>query len=153
MDYIINFFKHPIVLAIIVTILAFLYMYRENDKEHKKNPNVPMKSTGYGIPLCAGIITFIIATFYLKRSYPFSSTPTDVTTVAPVVQSTPIAQPAPVTQPVPVVQPTLIAQPVSVIQPPLGVKQIGGSNKILHFIGKNNIRLPQTDVFIDIAKL
>ena len=163
MEYIINFLKHPIVLAIIVTVLTFLYLYRENDKEHKKNPEQKMKSVGYGLPIFIGFITFIVATFYFKPNLLFSNQSAPIEPIdstnnlqIPIINQIPINN-----------QPNInYIPPQSNINPIIPVKQIqpninqiipvklqsGGSDKVYHFIGKNNIKLPQTDVFIDIAK-
>ena len=178
MEHIINFFKHPIDLAIIATALTFLYLYRENDKEYKKDPGQPRKSVGYGLPICIGFITFIIASFYFKPNLLFSNQPMPAEPIdvvnnvqIPVITQIPINnQPninynqsninyipsqsninsAPIRQ----VQQNINPVPIQTnINPVTPIKiQSGGSDKIYHFIGKNNIKLPQTDVFIDIAK-
>jgi hypothetical protein len=99
-------FKNPIVLAIIATILAYLYLYWTNkDKEENKDKTWYQKVSPT-IPIVVGLATLFVA--YNIFGFSKDTSKCEVPQIEPVIES---------------------------------VNQNGGS-----------IKLPETDVFIDIAK-
>jgi len=140
-----EFLKNPIILAIIAGVLTYAYMWWDNKQKKEKNPKAVIEEIDYVPPVMVALLTLFI-TYNL---FGFNgSSPTNITStnVEQVIEQT---------------RPTLQG----------GTKLIDGnaSNKPLqtrfsdqladsfdsntyHLLGKNTIKLPQTDVFIDIAK-
>ena len=120
-----GFLQNPIVLAILAAALSYLYLYLEHKKKQEENPKAKIEPISYTIPLVVGFCTFFIA-------YNFFGSP----------------------------KPTQVAQElISQVAPKLthggfsdnkATTDSFGSNTY-RLVGKNTIKLPQTDVFIDMA--
>lgn len=134
-----SFLKNPIILAIIATVITYLYMYWENQKKKDENPKVDIEPVSYITPAIVGLLTLFITYNFLSTSEPDAS-------VTAVLEQSKEIQPS-----------------VNLLGGGSGSGIINksriserltdsfGSNTF-HLIGKNAIRLPPTDVFIDIAK-
>lgn len=68
MDYLIN----PITIAVIVTILVFVYLYWQN--ERNSDPNTEKKSINYLVPLLAGALTWIVLSMFMGNNNDTTST-------------------------------------------------------------------------------
>lgn len=138
-----NFLKNPVILAIIAGVLTYAYMWWDNKQKKEKNPKAVIEEIDYVLPAMVALLTLFI-TYNLFGFN--SSSPTNITNsnVEQVIEQA---------------KPTLQG----------GTKLIEGNNMPLqtrfsdkladsfdsntyHLLGKNTIKLPQTDVFIDIAK-
>jgi hypothetical protein len=134
-----GFLKNPIILAIIATVITYLYMSWDIENRHKKNPKSEKEQVNLITPAIVGIFVWFLTSSYF-------STPTILDDKKEAKEVSYIVGPQKVGE--------------SMNQ---GIKsKIEGGNsenisssfgsKTYHLIGKNNIKLPQTDVFIDIAR-
>jgi len=126
--------KNPIIIAIIAGGLTYLYMWWQNKKRQENNPRAPNEEIDYTPPVLVGLFALFIA----YNFFGFSENDSEV------------------------------IEQTKNIEGGDGIKLIEGkpsmhtrfSDKMAdsfdsntyHLIGKNMIKLPQTDVFIDIAK-
>lgn len=139
-----NFLKNPIILAIIAGVLTYTYMWWDNKKKKEKNPKAEIEEIDYIPPALVALLTFFIA----YNLFGFNNTGNVVNPAEQVINQ-------------------VVEAPKPQLQD--GMKMIEGnatrvqtrfSDKIAdsfdsqtyHLLGKNTIKLPQTDVFIDIAK-
>lgn len=139
-----SFLKNPIILAIIAASLTYLYMYWENKQKQEKNPKAEIEEVSYTTPAIVGILTLFITYSFFYNQEPNSE-------VTSVIEQTKQPQLQP-----PLVQhggAKLLEGGLSVCKSKMSERLTDsfGSNTY-HLVGKNAIRLPQTDVFIDIAK-
>jgi len=146
-----SIFKNPLFIAIVIGIMTYLYLFWENEQTYMKNPKATKQPVGLLTPLVVTLISWFIASYFLGN-ISFGSTSIENQLIQPQMQ--PQMQP----QIQPLVQPLV---------PSIGLPVQNGGYKIdnsrfsalssenmtYHLIGKNNIKLPQTDVFIDVAKL
>jgi hypothetical protein len=130
-----DFFKNPIFIAIIAAGLTYLYMWWDNKKKQEDNPKAAIEELDITPPILVGLVALFIA----YNLFGFGGNTSDNT-----------------------------IEQVKNLEGGNGVKLIEGkplmhtkfSDKLAdsfdsntyHLIGKNMIKLPQTDVFIDIAK-
>lgn len=135
-----SFLRNPIILAIIAASLTYLYMYWENNKRQDENPKADIEQVSFVTPIVVGVLTLFI-------SYNFLSVEVSVPVNNTLEQSK-----------VPQLGGTkgvnlLDINANHLIKPKMseGVSDSFGSNTY-HLLGKNAIKLPPTDVFIDIAK-
>ncbi len=132
-----NFLKNPIILAIIAASLTYVYMYWENQKKKEKNPKAEIEPISYVTPGIVGLLTlFITYGFFCK-----SENDPSVTSVLEQSKGTQVGG-------VKLLNGNPLANKTKISE---GLADSFDSNTY-HLIGKNAIRLPQTDVFIDIAK-
>lgn len=132
----IDILKNPIVIGVFVATSTYLYMWYSENKRMVKNPKTKKKPVNVITPLVIGVITWFIASSYLKNQ--------DSTQVS----ATPIK-----TQ-VPTLAGGMNGKLKHHIVTAKGSIHSDGTlgSASYHVIGKNNIRLPPTDVFIDLAK-
>lgn len=132
-----SFLKNPIILTILAVALTYLYLYWDMKNKQKKNPKIIIDSPGFIIPLGVGVFTFLIT--YKLFGFPGSNTNISM----PESNVVPVG-----------IKPKLL-DGGSLI---LGKNNIseklteGFDSNSYHLVGKGSIRLPQTDVFIDLAK-
>ena len=135
-----NFLKNPIILAIIAGVLTYAYLWWDNKQKKEKNPKAEVEEIDYIIPALVALLTLFI-TYNL---FGFN------------------------TSGLPGVTNSNVEQVIEQSKPNIGDNKLleGGnlqtrfSDKLAdsfdsntyHLLGKNTIKLPQTDVFIDIAK-
>jgi len=118
-----NLVKNPIVIGIIAGIITYLYIHWNNETKHKKNPKSKRKPVSLVTPIVVSIIVWFIATNYLD------------TVTKQIGGGKKVAN----------------APSQKLINVNAAINNSIGSESY-HIIGKNNIRLPPTDVFIDLAR-
>jgi len=122
----ISFIKNPIFIAIFAGIIAYLYMYYDNLKKQEANPKAKIEPVGYTTPGIIALITLFIA----YSIFGFNASPNNVANQSGSGLDIDNAAKAPrFTE---------------------GATDSFGSNTY-RLVGRNNIKLPQTDVFIDLA--
>ena len=132
MDF--SFLKNPIVLAIIAMALTYAYMYYENKKKQEENPKANIEEVTYTTPIIVGLLTlFITQSFFTINTN--TSIPTD--TVGKIMEDS---------------KPQLTGGSVNILNQPVSKMTDTFNSETYHLVDKNVIRLPQTDVFIDLAK-
>lgn len=139
--------RSPIIIGILVGALTYIYMYWEADKKHKKNPKSKMKQISFVVPAAVGVIVWFMASSYfgstqnsgigfdqldkkisIHNNYKLVGQGFDnnvASTINKVINN-------------------------DVISPAESAGSFG--SRSYHLIGRNNIKLPPTDVFIDLAK-
>jgi len=144
-----NFLKNPIILAVIAGILTYAYMWWDNKQKKEKNPKAVIEEIDYVPPAMVALLTLFIA----YNLFGFNTSPGITNTnVEQVIEHG---------------KPTTQGEMQGAMHGG-GVKLIEGNPRIqsrfsdkladsfdsntYHLLGKNTIKLPQTDVFIDIAK-
>jgi hypothetical protein len=130
-----SFLQNPIVLAIIAGALSYLYLYLEHKKKQEENPKATIEPINYTIPGVIALVTLALAYgFFGFRSS--SLAPDQIPGLAP--------GPTPLGVEVPKLNQGGFTEGTQ------GAADSFGSNTF-HLVGKNTIKLPQTDVFIDLA--
>lgn len=136
----ISFLKNPIILTVIAMVLTYLYLYWQMTDRQSKNPKATIETPGYTIPIGVGVFTFIIT--YSLFGFPKGDTIENANVLN--IESKPVL-------------------PLNTIKA-LGGKLLENKSNIsekltdgfdsntYHLVGRNSIKLPQTDVFIDLAK-
>ena len=135
-----SFLKNPIILAVIAAALTYAYLYWDNMKKQEKNPKADIKPVEYTTPAIVGLISLFIG--YSLFGFPGGA---KVDEVGEVIENSKLA-----------------------VEDSNAANLMGGHRHIntnfsdrmadsfdsntYHLIGKNAIRLPNTDVFIDLAK-
>jgi len=146
-----NILKNPIVVAILMGALAYLYQYWENEQLKKNGDQI--KKINYGIIMAVTAVSGVLAYFL------FGQPQNEELIIDPEILEQNMGVPLPNNN----VSNTFIPhQSVKndgqtfIQQPPV---KIGGGHSIdtagsgsYHLIGRKGIKLPATDVFIDIAK-
>jgi len=139
-----SFFKNPIILAIIAAALTYAYMHWENKKKKEENPKAEIEEVSYTTPAIVGILTLFITYSFFGFS---GSSVSSGDAVGEVIEQSKVCK--------------LVGGGTANL---LGGGNSGGTrvasdgmtdtfnSNTYHLVGKNAIRLPQTDVFIDIAK-
>jgi len=134
----ISLFQNPIILAIIAGALTYAYLYWDNMKKKEKNPKADIPPVDYTTPAIVGIMALFIG----YSLFGFSKK-SSMDEVGQVIETA---------------NPRLVEKPSDLVG---GHKMnTNFSDKFAdsfdsntyHLIGKNAIRLPNTDVFIDLAK-
>jgi hypothetical protein len=123
MDYL----KNPLIIGLIAATITYLYLYWEADKKHKKNPKSKKIPVSLITPGIVGVIVWFIASTYLT-SKPKSSSMTSHQNFRS--------------------KPSIVHNYKLVNSVSDGSSGSGS----YHLIGKNNVKLPPTDVFIDLAR-
>lgn len=120
-----NIIKNPIVIGLLVGVIIYLYLYWEEDKRRKKNPESKKKPVNIVTPGVVAAIVWFVASSYLDYK---SNTSTSIGAVKNTNQM------------------------VQSIDQDNIIKLDANHGESLHRIEKNSIRLPPTDVFIDMIK-
>lgn len=117
--------KNPIIIGVIAAVIIYVAMIFINQRNPKKTPNGQLKSVNWWIPIIGGIIVAFLAYVYFKSQN---------------VQQ----------QSIQGVEPQGLGQAFS------GGQALHSSDSFAagkyHVLRKHEIKLPDTDVFIDIAK-
>jgi hypothetical protein len=128
--------KNPIVLAVLATLLTYGYLYWSNLEKQKKYPKAKLEPISIVTPLIVGLLVFIVA--YNLFEKPSGN-----------IQQTAQMQWQPNTKPI-------CDQPSAKMQCNTAINKMkfteGADSATYHLVGKNAIRLPQADVFIDLAR-
>lgn len=120
-----EFLKNPLVLAIIAAGLTYAYMYWDNKKKKEENPKANIEDISYTTPIIVGFLTL-----FISHSLFSFNTPVPVEELkVPVLKGGNSI----INQPVPRMTDTF-------------------NSETYYVVGKNNIKLPEVDVFIDMAK-
>lgn len=134
---ILSFLKNPIILAILAAGLTYLYLWWENEKKNERNPKIQKEQVNFMTPAIVGALTWFIAYNY------FGSSSSNVTKEANNEESKIIHDGGvKLIDADPIKNKTNISERLT----------DSFDSKTFHLVGKNAIKLPQTDVFIDIAK-
>ena len=136
------YFKNPIILGILGAILSYVYLYWRAEQKHKEDKSVKREQVNILIPGAIGVIVWFIAATYFDNdsgsgngyNHPkLSDKSLNNTSVQNMTGGSKGN--------------TNVSNTTSVSEPSKMVQ-----NKSYHLIGKNKVRLPPTDVFIDVAK-
>lgn len=124
--------KNPLIIGLIIGILVYAYLYWQNKNKKKSERG----EINYKIPIIAGFMGFVGSYFYFKNSEQV-----DIILPEAPVQA-------------PVNNPSSNVANIDNMNNDVMYNGSDGSNlsNSYHFIGRKNIKLPNTDVFIDIAK-
>lgn len=128
----INILKNPVVLTIIASSLTYLYLWWENKKLKDKNPKAKIENVSYITPIIVGLLTLFITYNLFGFDNGEKSVENNIT--GEIKQDGGA---------------NLIELGKNKLSE--GLTDTFGSNTY-HLVSKNNIKLPQTDVFIDIAR-
>jgi len=127
--------KNPIVVGILAAVLTYLYIWWEEKKRREKNPKSKERPINVITPAVVGAIGWFVASNYFSND-----TPNMV--VADVTKDAQKALPQIVGGNKPVI-----------VNQDGGIDSDGSlGSASYHIISKKNVRLPPTDVFIDLAK-
>ena len=121
-----SFLQNPIVLAVIAGVLSYLYLYLENKKKQDENPKATIEPINYTIP---GVIA--LGTLFVAYSYFGFNKEVPVAQVAGAIEQLPLNQ--------------------GFTEGANGTAADSFGSNTFRLVGKNSIKLPQTDVFIDLA--
>ena len=127
--------KNPLVVGILGAALTYLYIWWEEKKRREKNPKAKERPINVITPAVGGIIGWFIASNYFNN-----------TNNVPVMPD--------IKREVQTAIPQIVGGNKHVIVNNNGGIDSEGSlgSASYHIISKNNVRLPPTDVFIDLAK-
>jgi hypothetical protein len=131
--------KNPIIIGIIAGVLTYGYMTWEADRKHKQNPKSEKKNIGFITPAVVAVITWFLASSY------FDSAP-----VVEILASPQAPNNLVINRPLP--QPALGGGSFMKSKPRLVEPNNSFGSDSYHLIGKNNVKLPPNDVFIDLAR-
>lgn len=126
MDF--GFIKNPIFLAILAGVIAYLYMYYDNMKKQEATPKAKIEPVGFATPGIIALVTLVITYGIFGFG---GSTNSDTVDIEQQIES-------------PQKGGTKSRFTEGAITDSFG-------SNTYRLIGKNNIKLPQTDVFIDLA--
>jgi hypothetical protein len=121
-------FKNPIVIGLIAAILTYAYLYYDNQQKQQKYPKSEVEPISIMTPVIVGLLVFVISYNLIGKSeqlsIPQQTLPqqNDYITASPVINNKPK-----------LLEPTV-------------------DSATFHMVGKNAIRLPQNEIFIDLAK-
>lgn len=138
-----SFLKNPIILAVIAAALTYAYLYWDNMKKQEKNPKADIKPVEYTTPAIVGLISLFIG----YSLFGFQGGVKKVDEVGEAIEnSKPGAE-------------EVVSNTANLMG---GHRRLNTNfsdrmadsfdSNTYHLIGKNAIRLPNTDVFIDLAK-
>lgn len=128
MDF--SFLKNPIFLAIVAGVLTYLYMYYDNMKKQEANPKAKIEPVGFSTPGIVALVTLVI-TYGVFGFGVLSSAPNQSLNIESSQKGG-------------------IGGVIKDRFTEGAVSDSFGSNTF-RLVGKNTIKLPQTDVFIDLA--
>ena len=127
-------------------ILTYIYIYWNNESKHKKNPKSKKKSVNLITPCAVALIMWFISSNYLDNN----ETPQ-------ILKGGGLLE-----IPKNLKDDILDNNKINLLNEKMvnveainteGINTEGVNTESYHLIGKNNIRLPQTDVFIDLFDL
>ncbi len=123
--------KSPIVLAVIATLITYAYLYWTDLEKQKRYPKVKLEPISIVTPLIVGLLVFIVAYNLFEKSTGNMQLPN--ASINAQMQELPAK--------------VQCAKAINKMKFTEGVE-----SATYHLVGKNAIRLPQHDVFIDLAK-
>ena len=126
--------KNPIIIGILSAVGTYLYLSWDAERKYKKNPNIPKKKINFITPAIIGVIIWFLSSCYFDPSCVGVSSGNGNNLMNSPMQSQ-----------------QLLPLPQRIPRYKL-IESANGLSESYHLIGKNNIRLPQTDVFIDLAQ-
>ena len=129
----IEFLKNPIVLGLLATVLTYIYFHWKAEQERKKNPDAKRKRPNFLIPGISGVVVWFLASSYFEQANPKL-----------IEQSAGYKDPHTAFAPPSPIENSVANKVVD--------SAVSTTSHSYHYIGKNKVRLPPTDVFIDIAK-
>lgn len=134
MDF--SFLKNPIVLAIIAMVITYAYMQWDNKKKQEENPKANIEEVTYTTPIIVGLLTlFMSQSFFTINSTAPAAISGDQ--VAQVIEQS---------------KPQLTGGSGDLLNQNVPKMTDTFNSETYYRVDKNMIRLPQTDVFIDLAK-
>lgn len=161
-----NFIKNPIIIGVVAAIIIYFILYWYNKSESDKNKKPP-KPVNIYIPIISGVIIALLAYLYFKNTkknipknnqvntggsnnipinnIPINNIPNSNIMATPLEKNNILGN-AIIDGLQKKFQPGNINQPI----PKLSTESF--SDPKYHIMRKNNIKLPDTDVFLDIAK-
>lgn len=137
----VDIFRNPIIIGLIVAVAVYGYMYWDNEQKYKNNPKINKKQVNIITPLIIGVLAWFIAASYLGDTIPVSGSSSSG-------HSNDYKEE--------------IELPVS--ETKYLLKQDGGSKldtfsggfgaekNSVNLLGRHKITLPNTDVLINLAK-
>jgi hypothetical protein len=130
--------KNPLVIGILAMSVTLLYVWWEEKKRREKNPKAKKRSINFISPVVVGGIAWFIASNYIDNSTNTIQNP-EVELVKNNAQKA---------------LPQIMGGTKSFVVQNQGSIASEGSlgSASYHIISKRNVRLPPTDVFIDLAK-
>ncbi|CAH6421607.1 Hypothetical protein KVN_LOCUS370 [uncultured virus] len=132
-----KFLKNPIILGIFAAVIAYLYLYWQEDRKQKENAKYVKQPINILIPGVIGILVWFLSSYYFD-SFGSSNNSIDSKNIEQNLKQS-INSPE---------KPNLVAQQSY----KLTKSDDSLCSKSYHLVGKNKVRLPPTDVFIDVAK-
>ena len=150
----IDYLKNPLIIGAAAAALTYCYLYWKESKKRKKNPKVKPRSVNVITPAFVGVIAWFIAGSCFDEA-----TPSNTTEVSGNIQGSTTGMSGGTTG-VTQFKPTNIGSiadvlnkaTVSQVNPQATTVPVNATNgESFHVIKKNSIRLPPTDVFIDLA--
>jgi len=118
-----DYLKNPIILGALFSTITYAYMWWDNDTKHKKNPKVEKRPVSYIPALAVGVIVWFLASSYFDKSTVITGGSLENNKSDGHKTGTGT----------------------------VGNNTSASAAKSYYLVGKNNIRLPATDVFIDLA--
>lgn len=116
-----QFLKNPIVLAILMAAITYAYLWWDNEKKVKDNPKVEKRPVSIVTPAAVGVLVWFIASSYFDKT----ATDGSVNVEGEVADSMARYQ--------------------------INTSSKAPSSKSYYLVGKDNVKLPATDVFIDLV--
>ena len=140
-----KYFKNPIILGLLGAILSYVYLYWKAEQKYKEDKSVKKEQVNILIPGAIGVIVwFIAATYFESENEGYANNNHDPKIDNKSLNNTSLQN---MTGGSKMNSVNHTSKSSSVSQPSKMVQ-----NKSYHLIGKNRVRLPPTDVFIDIAR-
>lgn len=133
-----SYLKNPIVLGILVAIVTYIYLDKKAKDKYKRNPEGDKPKRNIITPLVAGVIVWFISSSYFD-SQNISSKNISSRTGNMIGGNINNIETKPIES-----NPVFKTNPTS--------EHIFSDNKSFRVISKNNIKLPDTDVFIEFAE-
>ncbi len=124
-----TYLKNPIILGILAAVITYLYFYWTQEKKYKKDPKIKRRPISILTPGAVGLVVWFLASSYFDRN---------ITITASNIENIEGSE-----------------LPKTVSPGAKNYKIVSDSSigsRSYHLIGKNKVRLPPTDVFIDVAR-
>lgn len=131
-----TYLKNPIVLGLLAAAATYLYLWYKADQEHKQNPSQQKRRISYVTPGLIGVIIWFTTSTYFDYT-------SNSNTPKASVEGTPKKD----------VTEYRLAKVGGGETPEKSVNKSESAinSESYHLIGKKMVRLPKTDVFIDLA--
>lgn len=135
-----SFLKNPIILAILMTSVTYAYLYWDNKKKQDKNPKAELPPINMTTPAVVGFLTLLIG-------YGLFGFGNKTDEVGHVIEQSNDPQTGGF-------QTVKLMENKSLLQRSKMSERLSDSfgSNTYHLVGKNAIKLPSADVFIDIAR-